>query len=118
MESLCGNCLVFVRGQKYCSSCKMTAFGHNLPVPERAMTSCAEADDAFKYALIGVFLFSFILEPMAISKALRARRLIRATPTLRGSGKVTASLIVAGFAVLLFLLGLIARMSPLVRPER
>jgi hypothetical protein len=112
MESFCANCLVFVRGQKYCSSCKVMAIGNRLPIVERVMVACPEADDALKFAVIGIFCFGIVLEPMAISKALNARKLIAANPALSGYGKTTAALIIAAFGLLLWVLGLLSRINP------
>lgn len=112
MEPFCANCLVFVRGQKYCSSCKVMAIGDRVPVVERATTPCAEANEALKYAVIGIFCFGIILEPIAISKSLKARQLIRANPALTGYGKTTATLVIAGFALLLWVLSLLSLFNP------
>jgi len=76
-----------------------------------AMIPCKEADDALKYAIMGVFCvcIGLVLEPLAIAKAFQAKKMIAANPQLTGSGKATAA-IVTGFVVcFLYLLELIAR---------
>jgi hypothetical protein len=113
MEPFCANCLVTLYGQKYCASCKVMAIGNRMPVVEHATRPCPEADDALKFAIIGIFCFGIILEPMAISKALKARKLIEANPALTGSGKTTAALIIAAFGLLLWITGILSRVSSL-----
>jgi hypothetical protein len=111
MELFCANCLVFVRGQKYCSSCKVMAIGDRMPVVERATMPCKEADEALRWAIIGIFCFGIILGPIAISKALKARRLIEANPALTGYGKTTATLIIAALTMLLWIGGIFSRFN-------
>jgi hypothetical protein len=89
------------------------AIGNRMPVVEHATRPCPEADDALKFAIIGIFCFGIILEPMAISKALKARKLIEANPALTGSGKTTAALIIAAFGLLLWITGILSRVSSL-----
>ncbi|HTS79035.1 MAG TPA: hypothetical protein VMH40_00425 [Myxococcaceae bacterium] len=72
---------------------------------------CVQADEALKYALVGIICVGFILEPMAISKALKARREIRADPTLTGGSKATAALVIASVALFLWVVGMVARFS-------
>jgi hypothetical protein len=95
MEPFCANCLVAVRGRKYCSSCKVMAVGDRMPMVEVATVPCAEADEALKYALIGILCFGPILEPLALFKAIQAKKLIAANPVLSGSGKATAALVIS-----------------------
>jgi hypothetical protein len=109
-EPFCSNCLVEIHGQKYCGSCKVMAI-QGQPVVEAATMPCKEADEALKYAIIGLFCFGIILEPIAISKALKAKKMIDLNPQLTGSGKVTAALIIAGTGLLLWVLGIVARIS-------
>jgi hypothetical protein len=112
-ESFCRNCLVSVRGQQYCGSCKTLALqgGSAAAVPAAATLPCKEADDALKYAIIGIFCFGIILEPIAIQKALKAKKMIAANPRLTGSGKATAALIIAIVGLVLWVLGLLARIG-------
>jgi hypothetical protein len=111
-ESFCSDCLVEIQGQKYCGSCKIMAVKGPPPaIIEQASVPCKEADDALKYAIIGIFCFGIILEPIALVKASRARAAIAANPELTGSGKVTAATIIAIVALLLWVLGLFARFS-------
>ena len=110
-EPFCGNCLVTVRGRSYCASCKVMALGGQTPVFEQATEPCTEADEALKYALIGLLCFGIVLEPIAISKALKAKKMIEANPNLTGSGKATAALIIGAIGLLLWLVGVIARVS-------
>src|SRR5262249_37195009 len=94
-EPFCPNCLIDIRGQKYCASCKTLVVRGQPAVAESAALPCKEADEALKYAIIGIFCFGIVLEPLAIQKALKARQMIEANPRLTGSGKATAALVIA-----------------------
>src|SRR6185436_6304655 len=111
MEPFCGNCLVTVRGRKFCGSCKVTALGTSLPVFEQATEQCAEASEALKYSIIGIFCFGIILEPIAISKALKAKKMIAANPNLTGEGTANAALIIGIIGLVLWVLGMLARIK-------
>ncbi len=110
-EPFCGNCLVTIKGQKFCGACKVSALAGGIPVFEQATEPCKEADEALKTAIIGIFCFGIILEPMAISKALKAKREIAANPNLTGGGKATAALVIAAVGLILWVLGLMARLG-------
>lgn len=109
MEPFCANCLVAVRGRKYCSSCKVMAIGDRMPMVEQATFPCPEADEALKYALIGIICFGIILGPVAISKAMQAKKMIAANPSLTGSGKATAALIIGILDFVLSLLFFVSK---------
>ncbi len=109
-ESFCGNCLVEIHGQKYCGSCKVLAV-KGQPVIEEATIPCKEASEALKYAIIGIFCFGIVLEPVAISKALKAKKMIALNPRLTGSGKCTAALIIGIAALIMWVLGVVSRVS-------
>lgn len=111
MEPFCENCLVTIRGQKYCGSCKVMALGGQTPVFEAVTELSEDAKEALKYAIIGLFCFGIILEPIAISKALKAKKMIAANPNLTGSGRATAALIIASVGLLLWVAGIIVRIN-------
>jgi hypothetical protein len=92
----------------------MALQGAPLPLAE-ATEPCKEAKDALTYAIIGIFCFGIILEPIAISKALKAKKLIAMNPNLSGSGKATAALIIAIVALVLWVLGLFVRIAEIGR---
>jgi hypothetical protein len=107
-EPFCKNCVVDIQGQTYCAACKtMAAAG--APMVDMATIPCKEADEALKYAIIGIFCFGIILEPMALVKASKAKKMMQLNPRLSGSGKVTAAYIIASIGLVLWVLGLIAR---------
>jgi hypothetical protein len=111
-EAFCADCLVEIQGKKYCGPCKVMVLAGQVPLPPDSETlPCKEADEALKYAIIGIFCFGIILEPMAISKALKAKKMIEADPRLMGSGKVTAALWIGWIALVLWVLGLLSRLS-------
>jgi len=113
-EPFCGNCLVDIQGKQYCASCKVMALqGATAPMIEAATIPCKEADEALKYAIIGIFCFGIILEPIALVKASKAKKMMAMNPRLTGSGKVTAAYVIAICALLLWVLGILARVSQL-----
>lgn len=109
-EAFCEDCLVEINGQQYCGSCKVMAV-RSQPMVEEATIPCAEAGDALKYAIIGIFCFGIILEPIAIVKALAAKKKIEMNPRLTGSGKATAALIIGIVSLVLWVIGMFARFS-------
>ena len=113
-EPFCANCLVDIQGQKYCGSCKVMAV-RGQPVIEAATIPCKEAGEALTYAIVGLFCFGIILEPIAISKALKAKKMMAANPRLTGSGKATAALIISIVGLILWVLGMVARFSQMNR---
>jgi hypothetical protein len=110
-EPFCQDCLVDIHGQKYCASCKVMALKGQAPVVEEASIPCKEANEALTYAIIGIFCFGIILEPIALSKAAKAKKMIDMNPRLLGSGKVTAARIIACIALVLWVIGLIYRVT-------
>ncbi len=80
---------------------------------EQATYENATAGEALKYALIGLICFGIVLEPMAIARALRAKREIAADPLQTGEGKATAALIIAIIGLGVWILGLVARFATL-----
>lgn len=110
-EPFCQDCLVDIHGQKYCASCKVMALKGQAPVVEEASIPCKEANEALTYAIIGIFCFGIILEPIALSKAAKAKKMIDMNPRLLGSGKVMAARIIACIALVLWVIGLIYRVT-------
>jgi hypothetical protein len=110
-ESFCANCLVEIQGKKYCASCKTLVVRGQPSVADAATLPCKEADEALKYAIIGIFCFGIILEPLAISRALKAKKMIEMNPRLTGSGKATAALIIGIVGLLLWVLGMVSRFA-------
>ena len=109
-ETFCANCLVNIGGQKYCGSCKVLAVSGR-PIAEQATIPSALANDALKYSLIGIILCGIVLEPMAIYKAIQAKKEIAADPMLTGEGKANAALIIGIITLVLWLVGIVARVS-------
>ena len=105
-ESFCGHCLVTIKGAPYCNACKMMA------IPPEAIAiqvPCKEASEALNYALIGLLCFGIILEPIAISKALAAKKKMSQDPTLTGQGKATAAMIFASVVLGFWILGILSK---------
>ncbi len=95
MESFCANCLIEILGERYCHRCNAMMIQENVTIV------CKEASDALKFAIVGVLIIGIILEPIAILKALKAKKMINTNPRLTGSGKATAALIIAIIYLLL-----------------
>jgi hypothetical protein len=118
-EPFCPQCLVEIHGQKYCGACKVMALqGQPAVMVEEATIPCKEANEALTYAIVGIFCFGIVLEPIALTKAAKARKMIALNPRLTGSGKVTAATIIAIIALVLWVIGLFARVSHLGQPTR
>jgi len=86
-------------------------------VAEEATLPCKEAGEALTYAIVGLFCFGIILEPIAISKAMKAKKMMQLNPRLTGSGKATAALIIAIVGLVLWVLGIIARVAAAGHPQ-
>jgi hypothetical protein len=109
MEPFCANCLVTVRGRKYCSSCKVMAVGDRMPVVESAAAiPCTEAGEALKYAIIGIIFFGIVLEPVAFFKGMQAKKLIAANPALIGGGKATAAITISSVVMSLWAIAILS----------
>lgn len=109
-EAFCPACLVEIKGQKYCGACKVVAV-QGTQVVEQATVPCKEADEALKYAIFSLFCFGFILGPVAISKAVKAKQMMNLNPQLAGSGKAMAAIIIGTIGLLLWVLGIISRVA-------
>jgi hypothetical protein len=110
-EPFCADCLVEIQGQKYCGACKTMALRGAPPIAEEATIPCKEANEALTYAIVGIFCCGIILQPIAISKALKAKKMIAMNPRLTGSGKATAGLIIGIVGLVLWILGMIVRLA-------
>jgi hypothetical protein len=110
-EPFCGDCLVNVGGKNYCGACKVLAIQGQPAIVEEATLPCKEADEALKYAIVGLLCCGIILCPIGISKALNAKKMIALNPRLTGAGKATAALIIGWVGLALFVLGMIAKFS-------
>lgn len=105
-EPYCDNCLVTVKGQRYCSGCKGLAVPQLDAGPTRR---CVEADEALKLALFSILCFGLITGPIAISKALAAKRQIADDPALEGVGTANAAIAIAAVTFTLNILGILGR---------
>lgn len=64
---------------------------------------CVEASRALKYGIVGFFSFAFVFGPLAIVKALAAKRILAANPRLRGEIKADVALVLGVLQVVLCL---------------
>ena len=67
-----------------------------------------EANEALRYAIIGIFCFGFVLGPMAVVKGTAAKKLIAADPRWEGEGTATAAQVIGGIEVGLYVLYILA----------
>jgi len=109
-ETFCGYCLVEIHGQKYCSACKMMAVKGG-PPPEEGNVPCETAGKALTYAIIGIFCLGFVFGPMAVAKAVEARKEISADPRMAGLAKANTALLLGVAVLVLWVLGMIARLA-------
>lgn len=108
-EPFCGDCLVEIHGQKYCGACKVLAIKGDLEVEEEPTLPCKAANEALICAIVGLFCCGIILSPIALVKAVEARKLITADSRLQGSGKVTVAIIIAVIALIFSIINIIHR---------
>lgn len=106
-EPFCSHCLVFLKGSPYCAACKTMA----LPPGAMAIAAkpCPQASEALRYAVVSFFCFGVVLGPVAISKALDARKRITEDPTLLGRGRANAAIFLGVAALGLWILGMMQR---------
>jgi hypothetical protein len=115
-EEFCSNCLVDVRGQQYCSACKVMALEGKVPgaamaAQERGQLPNKAAKEVLILSIVSIFCCGIILGPIAIFKAVQARAELNRDPQLGGSGMVTAALVIAIISTILNILGLALRVS-------
>lgn len=110
MEPFCPNCIVTVRGRKYCASCKELALDGKTPVFHSVTEVSAEAKEAFKWALVSFLCLGIILGLVAIGKAAKAKSMMKLNPNLLGYGIATAAQILGFAAFVLSGLQFITRM--------
>lgn len=101
-ESFCASCGDIVQG--YCFRCRYP-FPQAYTGPKRTLP---EANEALRYAIIGVFCFGFVLGPLAIVKGTSAKKQIAADPRWDGEGTATAAQIIGGIEVGLYVLYILA----------
>ena len=107
-EPFCVNCLVPIRGAGYCASCKRMAVPN---VPPSMGVIDEDATGALKYAVLAFFCFGIVLGPMAVSRAMKAKEAIRADPTLGGSGRADAAIVLGSLATLFWLFNILQRVG-------
>lgn len=115
-EPFCGDCLVEIHGQKYCGACKVLAIKGDLDVEDEPTLPCKVANEALICAIAGMFICGIILSPLALVKAVEARKLIAADSRLQGSGKVTVAVIIAVIALIFAIINIISRVGAIRVP--
>lgn len=94
-ESFCPTCGDVVTD--YCFRCQNLA-ATDYTGPKQ---TSAEAKEALRFAIIGLFCFGFILGPLAIIRGTAAKKTIAQNPRLEGEGLATAAQIIGGIEILL-----------------
>jgi hypothetical protein len=115
-EGFCPNCLVQIQGRSYCGDCKVMAIPFP-PIVEPTL-SCREANEALLLGILSIPCFGIILGPIAIFKAIAAKKSIARDPRLRGAGKATAGLLLGIVGFTFFVLGMIAPFAALHAQHR
>jgi predicted RNA-binding Zn-ribbon protein involved in translation (DUF1610 family) len=94
-------------GETFCPTCGDVVTGYCFRCQNLAETdytgpkqTSAEAKEALRYAIIGIFCFGFILGPLAIIRGTSAKKTIAQNPRLEGEGIATAAQIIGGIEVL------------------
>ncbi|MGE0489191.1 MAG: hypothetical protein AB7S38_08255 [Vulcanimicrobiota bacterium] len=109
-ELFCHQCTTEVRGEKYCRACKHIPILGN-PIGALSDQSpgetCQPAAEALKFAVIGMLCCGAIMGPLAVIKALEAKKLIENEPHYTGVGMANAALLVGGMETLIWLVGLL-----------
>lgn len=83
--------------------------------PEEATIPCKEASEALTYSIVGLFCFGIILEPIALSKASKAKKMMELNPRLSGVGKATAAQIIGTIGLILWVIGIFGRVSNITK---
>ncbi len=78
---------------------------------ESAMTPNATANEAMKMAIIGFFCVGFVLGPVAIVKAVNARKEIQENIMLTGWGKANAALVLGIVVTLINVLNFVGKVA-------
>lgn len=109
-EGFCNECLVEVAGQKYCASCKVMAVKGPPPVQE-GDKPCETAGKALTYSILAFFCFGIIFGPIAVSKAVEAKKEIRQNPELAGLAKANVAMLLGIAAVFFWIINAYDRFS-------
>ena len=81
------------------------------PIIEEPSIPCKEANEALTLAIVGLFCCSLIFGPIAISKALQAKKLIQADSRLAGTEKANAAIITGIISFILGHLNVLSRVT-------
>ena len=111
--AFCPACLTSAQGRNLCTQCRSRAYPAPPPIA-RGMLPNPDANSALTYAIVGLFCLGIILEPIALSKAINARRMIASDPRLGGEGQATAAMIISIIGLGLWVIGGIVRILTLV----
>ena len=92
-ESFCHDCVINPQVDPICKQCAATEPKTTDDIPPQKTEATALASEALKYSLVSFLCFGFILGPVAISKAMKARKMAAASPVpVSGMGSATAAL--------------------------
>lgn len=115
-EAFCANCLVEIQGRRYCGSCKVLAVqGGAPPVVSQPTRTCKAATESLILSIVGLICCGIILEPWALAKASNAKKEIDANPNLGGRGMATAAQVIAIIGLILWVIGMVIRLSQMSR---
>ncbi len=72
---------------------------------------CPLASEALKYAIVGIFCCGIVLGPLAIKKALDAKKMIAMNPGMTGDGKATAAIVIGAIEIVLTIISILMRVG-------
>jgi hypothetical protein len=107
-DPFCKNCLVTIRNQKYCASCKAMAIS---PAVAEPTVPSPLAKEALQVAILSIFCVGIILGPVAVQKALKAKDQIANNPNMLGIGRANAAMFIGIVVFVLNIVGLFTRAS-------
>lgn len=98
----CEKCLITSKGLKFCDACKVLTLSEK-EIALQELGACRHADSAMTYAIVSLFFLGFITGPLAIMKAMEAKRQIRLNPALTGSEKASHAIAIGCVGIVLWL---------------
>lgn len=92
----CDACVVELGGWTYCGVCKNAAVASS-----QTQQEFKQPKQALTYAIVGIFCFGIILEPIAIWKGIDSLNQIKRNPQLPGHGMAVAAIVIGSIFLLL-----------------
>ena len=82
---------------------------------EAATTRCKEAGEALTFSIVGLLIpgcwIGIIFQVIAISKSVKAKKMMRDNPSLSGWGKTNAAILLGAIGLLFSVLQIVSRVG-------